>query len=300
MRTYGSFAGVPAVNNQATLNPRFFGSDNILKNNIKYGIENRAEAFVKKLGLSPKDIEDIRLVGGNSSYDWTDNSDLDVTIMIDRNKNYSKKEIRALGLATSLLNYKLSPSIDGVDLNFFISSRNLGGLRPTKQSIYSLKQNKHIKGPYNNPESEPNFITGKAEYFSQMIENCIEDEDNDRGDCAKKLLQKLRAYRAKGLASKEGEFSTPNAVWRLLSRSGYIEILKNKVDQIEKDYYRLSTEGPRSIVTNDEYRQFVQRDPGTDLVPHSMVNLNKRILQGYNPTDMLNRVKPILSLFGNS
>ena len=88
----------------------------------------RARHFVKALGLKSKNaIEDVRLTGGNASYTYTANSDLDVTIMLNRELNLSTQEVRRLGIACSLLNYKLNPKVGDIDLNFFISSKNVGG-----------------------------------------------------------------------------------------------------------------------------------------------------------------------------
>ena len=116
---------------EGTLNPKFWdGFD--LRPEIQKALEERARGFVRKLGIDPQDMSDIRIVGGNASYNYTDTSDLDVTIMLDRNQTLKKDDVRRLGISAANLTYRLSPSIEGVDLNFYIGHRNLGSLRPAK------------------------------------------------------------------------------------------------------------------------------------------------------------------------
>ena len=114
--------------------------------------------------------------------------------------------------------------------------------------------------------------------------------------CALALLQRLKAFRAKGLASKAGEFSTANAVWRVLSRSGYIAKVKEKVNQLKTDFYKMKVKKP-SMLTNDDYRLFVNTVPGINTIPTSIVTWNKRIMKGGNPEAFIKRASPFLELF---
>ena len=292
MKDFNAFMAKPSPT-QESLNPALWNGTR-LQTGVKYAIEARAEDFVSKLGLPPSSIEDIRIVGGNASYAWDDASDLDVTIMLNRNSKLSKEEVRRLGISSSNLTYRLSPSINGIDLNFFIGHRNLGGIRPAKQSVYSFKKNSFIVGPGKGHEKEPNFLAGKANYFSEMIESCLSDSDDDSGECAEKLLKKLKRYRLTGLKSKAGEYSTANLVWRLLSRSGYIDMLKTKINQLEKDYYNIKTP---ELISNDEFRMLVRQDADDQSIPNSLIQWNKRLLRGDDPNKLFTRAKPLLDLF---
>jgi len=278
---------------QSSLNPKFFNEDDSMKESVRDSIEERAVSFVNKLGYKGSDIEDIILVGGNASYDYDDASDLDVTILMDRDLNLDKKTIRLLGTTASNLTYRLSPSVDGTDLNFYISSRNVGGLRPAKQGIYSFSKG-WVKKPTKQSELEPNFLASKANYFLELIEECAADERPEADDCADKLLSKLKKYRLSGLTSAKGEESTPNLVWRTLSRSGYIQMLKEKIERLEKDYFDIKTP---SLIENHEFRRFIQVDLNEDILPRAVLGWSKRILKGENPVYILRRLKPICALF---
>ena len=283
-----------------TLNPKFFNTDDSIRESVRQAITTRAIAFASKLGYTENDIEDLVLVGGNASYDYSDASDLDVTIQLDRDLNIDKKTLRLLGTVAANLNYRLSPSVDGTDLNFYISSTNVGSLRPAKQGVYSFTRG-WLKPPTSQPEQHPNFIAAKSNYFLEQIEECVADERTEANDCAKKLLDRLKRYRVSGLKSREGEMSTPNLVWRTLSRSGYIQMLKQKIETLEKDFFRIqSGEAGSGILKTEEYKQFIQMDFGKQPVPQAIVKWSNKVLKGGDCRPLLNRVKPIVSLFKNT
>ena len=259
---------------------------------IQKALEDRARDFVSKLGISPNDISDIRIVGGNASYAWSPDSDLDVTIMLDRNKKLTKDDVRRIGISASNLSYRVDPTIEGVDLNFYIGHRNLGGLRPAKQSVYSLNKG-FIVGPGMDHEREPNYLAGRANAWAELIESCMNDESDEADSCAEKLLKRLKRYRLSGLKSEQGEYSTPNMVWRLLSRSGYIQTLKSKIEQMEKDYYRVKNP---SLIRNEEFRVLVKDGAGINTIPSSLLKWHNKLLAGASPIQMITRMMPILNL----
>ena len=283
------------VTDKSTLNPKLWDtSDQTLLGPVRQAILERADSYVQKLGYSPNDIEDVRLVGGNASFNYTDASDLDVTIMLNRKLNLQKEDVRRLGIASANLNYRLSPSLLGIPLNFYMSHRNLGSIRPAKQSVYSLGKNKFLIGPTRNPELEPNFVAGKAAYFANLIEACVEDDSDTSKDCAAKLLKRLKAYRVKGLSSKDGEFSTENLVWRVLSRSNYISVLKDRIERLEKDFYRIQS---TDLLECNDFRQLINNNSELDATPVSILKWSRRLLTGESPLEMLDRVRPIVALF---
>ena len=278
-----------------TMNPKLWTENNELYSEAHNALVDAADEFVELLGIDPKYIDDVRLVGGNASYNWNDASDLDATIMLNRDLDLKKEDIRRLQISANNLTYRVNPSLNGIDLNFYLSTRNVGGLRPARQSIYSLGERDFISGPTKYPEMESNFLAGKANYIAELIEECVDDDSNEADDCAEKLLQKLKRYRVKGLKRSEGEESTENMVWRILSRSGYIKLLKSKMEQLEKDYFRIKT--PQALIRNEEFRMLVKEGAGMSTVPHSIVKWNKRILTGSDPTSLITRIKPLLALF---
>lgn len=278
------------------LNPKLWMED---RNQLRPEIHNLllvgAVDFVLRLGISSSMIDDIRIVGGNAGYNYTDASDLDVTLMLSRDTDLSKEEVRNLQISANNITYRYRPTIEGIDLNFYMSSRNVGSLRPARQSIYSLEKQEFLIGPTKSPEISANFLASKANFFLELIEECVDDDTNDADECAGKLLKTLKQYRVKGLASKQGEESTENLVWRILSTSGYIKMLKTKMDELEKNFYQLKT--PSSVIRNEEYKLLIKEGTGVDTIPASILKYNKKLLLGQDIMPMIKRVKPIIALF---
>ena len=110
------------------------------------------------------------------------------------------------------------------------------------------------------------------------------------------VLDRLKRYRLKGLKTKDGEFSTQNLVWRVLSRSNYIQVLKEKVSDLEKSYYRVKTP---SLIQNEEFKMLIKQGSGIETIPQSILRCNRRLLLGKNSLPMLAMVKKILELFND-
>ena len=294
MKTYQSMVTNTISSPQKQLNPKLWNSDGSLQSMVRSEIIEKARAFVQKLGLPADSLEDIRLVGSNAGFNYdNDSSDLDATLMLKRDLNLSKEEVRRLGRASTYLTYKLSPSINGIDLNFYVSSRNLGGLRPANQNIYSMFKQEFLIGPTKYSESAPNYIASRAAEWINQIEACADDDDGDADECAERLLKKLRTYRISGLRSASGENSTPALVWKVLSRSGYVAKLKESVDKLEKDFFQIKTPTQRmGLLNNEDYKLLVK---GAEM-PYAIAKWNKRILLGEDPERIIKRLRPIIAL----
>lgn len=301
MKTFGTMQS-QALNMPApkdTLNPKLFlENEQVLRPDIHDLLIEGAEEFVSRLGISPEMIDDIRIVGGNASYNYHDASDIDATIMLNREMELTKEDVRALQVAANHLTYRFRPIMEGIDLNFYISTRNVGGLRPAKQSIYSLSQQDFMAGPTKYSEVSANYLAGKANFFLELIEECVSDDSNDADTCAEDLLKRLKKFRVKGLKGKDGEESTENLIYKMLVHSGYVRVLRDKTDELEKNFVRVRN--PQPIIHNEEYRMLVREGAGIDTVPHSIIKWNKRILTGANPTELIKRIRPILDVFNEN
>ena len=69
-----------------TLNPKLW-ENNLLKSEIKDKLIKIYKTFVDKLQEDeiPVDVVDVLLLGSNASYNYTDNSDIDLHIVVDFN-----------------------------------------------------------------------------------------------------------------------------------------------------------------------------------------------------------------------
>ena len=82
--------------------------------------------------------------------------------------------------------------------------------------------------------------------------------------------------------------------WRILSQSGDIQTIKDKLGKLEKDYDRI--QNPQ-LIENNKPRMLIKNGVGVDTIPASLVGWEKRIRMGESPLEIIKRVKLILALF---
>ena len=64
------------------LNPQLWTSDQTMSDNVRYGFLKIANAFYEFLEIDTH-IIDIVLIGSNANYNWTDNSDIDIHVVVN-------------------------------------------------------------------------------------------------------------------------------------------------------------------------------------------------------------------------
>lgn len=233
MKRYSEVVNV----SKRVLNPKLWRKDQSVHPHLRSFLIERARHFLEMIGLDPRQLDDIRIVGSQTGWDYDNSSDLDVTVMVAREPAYSKEQMRQLGISTSNFNYRYSPEVAGIPTNFYLSQRNVGGLRPIAgQGVYSLMKNEWIKRADYPKEFAPGFLASKAESYIQQIESCITDDTQYFDDCAGKLLDKLKKMREKSLI-KTGEQGEANLVYRLLRKQGYLHLLHQKTQESLEQYF---------------------------------------------------------------
>lgn len=224
-----------AINEE--LNPRLW-SGKQMKPEVRDAILDLSEKFRKELGLTKEEVDTIKIVGGNASFQWSPESDADITIELDPQSGMTRKRFKALSKLTSVLNFELMPKINGIPTNFFLALRGLNA--PIRdQSVFDVANDQWVHKPSTKEQVDGPVVLQKAQEFLEQIKTACESDDFE---CHKNLLSKIKAYRARGLKSG-GELSFANAVYRHLSRSGEIERLKEHVNQLKKLMFQINTNG---------------------------------------------------------
>lgn len=125
------------------LNPDLF-ENNELKEDVKDSVKNIVNTFeeiIKKDGVKFK-VKDIVLVGSNVSYNYTDDSDLDIHIIADSSvvKDTSEQSKKYLGilynLYKSMFNSDYDITIHGVPAEVYVELDDIGAAK--SNGIYSL------------------------------------------------------------------------------------------------------------------------------------------------------------------
>lgn len=206
------------------LNPRLWLDDNTLKPEVREKILEITNEFQKYLEI-PINFIDVHLLGSNASYNYTENSDLDVHVIVNFDYLNAPDEWLQIffNLQKRAFNEEYDIKIKGIDVELYVEDVNAGTV---SNGIYSVYKNKWIKPPkyINIPkvDLEPE-LSNTREAILKVI-------SNDNLDLAKKVLDNLYMLRKNSLA-RSGEYSKGNLIFKALRNEGLLDLLKNKIKQ---------------------------------------------------------------------
>lgn len=211
-----------------TLNPIIWDGDS-LKPDLRKHLLNIAKHFVEFLELDVT-VRDILIIGSNANYNWSDNSDIDLHVVV----NY-KSINHSIPLVTSYMqakksiwmtNYPLKYKNIPIELYAQDSNEALGAT----VGVFSLIKNKWLNKP--NPEQitvDDDAIWFKAQPYEYEI-NKLNPADKQFSLKIKSILTRLQHLRKSGLGN-QGEYSIENLAYKHLRNHGYIDKLKTMLKQ---------------------------------------------------------------------
>lgn len=215
------------------LNPALWSKDT-LKPEVRLKLLNFAYAWSDFAKIDKSLIQDVIMTGGNANYNYTSKSDIDVHIIVDRNKiagcarefvdEYlqDKKVLWTLTHNIKIYGYAIEPyAQDPTDAY------------PQNQGIYSLTRNTWVQKPVH---GEHNFtddigVKRKVSFYTRLIDSMIRDKMD--AQAFGELKAKIRNMRNSAIA-RGGEFSFENLVFKELRNRGYLDKM-NKYEKSIKD-----------------------------------------------------------------
>jgi len=167
-----------------------------------------------------------------ANYNYNENSDLDVHIVLDFSQISENTEFVGdfFKLKKSLWNDKLPIQVKGHDVEMYFQDSSEAHFAT---GTYSLVRNEWINKP---TKKIVNIDTADVQLKAADFMNAIDDleTNQDEKDFVKRyetLKNKIKKYRQTGLEDK-GEFSVENLVFKVLRNTGYLE----KMVEIKNDY----------------------------------------------------------------
>jgi hypothetical protein len=208
------------------LNPKLWDGDK-LKPEIREKLLKFGDAWAEFAKLDKSSIQDIIMTGGNANYNYTPKSDIDVHLVVDRDKIAAcsrdfvdeylqdKKVLWTLTHKISVLGYPIEPY-----------AQDIHGEYPANQGVYSLKNDKWLKHP-NKGQYDWNHdpaLKRKVLFYMKLIDHIIDAKMDDAA--VNDLKTKIREMRAASIAAG-GEFSFENLVFKELRNRGYLDKLND-------------------------------------------------------------------------
>jgi hypothetical protein len=210
-----------------TLCPDLWDENQNLNPEVHKSLITVAKDFYKSIEFS-EEPEDILILGSSVGYNWTPQSDIDLHILIDVERERIESDIAREylnGLAFKW-NTEHEIHIKGHKVEVYLQDINEEN-RST--GVFSLMENQWIRKPCpQRIDIDKEKVQSKFSSIQSKIDSYIESEDVEK---LKALMKSIRNYREAGL-SREGEFSEENIVFKALRHSGELTRLKDAINDI--------------------------------------------------------------------
>jgi len=223
-----------AEKKELQLNQKFWDDKKTLKPEVRKGLLKIGNYWADAIGIPKDAIEDIHLVGGNASYLYNDQSDLDLHLIVDKSKISECEELLDdyLRARKKLWSYEQDVTIYGTEVEVY--AEDVDDPKPARQGRYSLTKGKWITEPSAEaPVMDDVVIQSRVKDLEAEIDEVIESgvANPEQLKWIKERVFKLRRQSIQ----KGGEFAQGNLVFKKLRNDKYIDklndYLKNVTDK---------------------------------------------------------------------
>jgi hypothetical protein len=215
-----------------TLNPEIW--DNVksgsakLKPEIRKNLLQIAKDFVDSFKIESLEIEDVLFIGSLANYNWSEYSDIDLHVVLDKSKLGADISIvdELFDAKKRVYNAAHDIKIKGYDVELY--AQDVNEKLESSAGMYSVLYNKWISEPTKeNLNFDKKSVLNKVKEFKSTLTSISKMEDGEEKiDKINSLKDKIKKYRKSGLQTG-GEYSNENLVFKYLRRSGFMEELGN-------------------------------------------------------------------------
>ena len=212
------------------LNSKIFDKSNNMIEEVRDKILEIVSQFVEDLGIQ-LNIVDVRLVGSNASYNYTEHSDLDIHIVSNFDLiSLDTNIIQVLyDLERRKFNSKYDIKIKGLKVEIYVEDIKSG---PTSNGIYSVLNNEWVKFP---EKIKAKYSLDTSLEVSKLVPQINNALKSDSAEDVERLINQLYLMRKNSIAV-DGEYGLYNQVFKDLRNLGLIDALKIRRDElISKD-----------------------------------------------------------------
>ena len=176
-------------------------------------------------------IRDVIVTGGNANYNYTDQSDIDLHLVVD------KEKIKCQGLLDDYLQSKkqlwaLTHDITVKGQPVELYAQDFRDPFRKGQGIYSLESHKWLQEPtkYKINRTHPEVVR-KTKTYMNVIDSLIDSQSTDK-DAFRKLKGRLKGMRSSAI-EKGGEAAPENLVFKELRNRGYLDKMTKYLRNLE-------------------------------------------------------------------
>jgi hypothetical protein len=204
------------------LNPKLW-DDGQLKPEVRGKLIQFAETW-RDFAMIPKEmVQDVVMTGGNANYNYTDQSDIDVHLVVDRDGFGMPRDFIDQFLQDKKILWTMThPDIKVYGYPLEPYAQDPAESIPMNQGQYSLMNAQWIQMPSNlNLDFTGNkVLQDKVDHYKHVVDRLIRSSASSAA--LKGIKNKITAARGPAIA-KGGEFSLENLVFKELRNQGYID-----------------------------------------------------------------------------
>jgi hypothetical protein len=212
-----------AVQFHDELNPKIF-QDNMMRPEIREGLLKIAQHFEEFIGVK-LNIVDITVSGSNAAFSYTEQSDLDLHLVVEVPDEPEYAEL--LDAKKNVYNAKHDIKVKGIDVELYAQPADQ---KHHSLGIYSVMNDSWVSEPTQQQvDINENDVRDKYKNYRDRIRVVLKDNDLDTAD---EMWNDVSRMRKAGLAS-HGEFGTENLVFKMLRGQGWLEKLKTHIANLQ-------------------------------------------------------------------
>lgn len=210
------------------LNPKIWQDENLIRK-VRIQLLKIAYEWSDYANIPSDIIDDIIIVGGNTNYNYTKYSDIDLHIKFDFDKMPECDSLIKDYFKEKKINWSLTHDIKIYDIPVEIYAQDSKEKFSIDSGIFSVKNDKWINKPQkeNLKFTDNKLLIKKVKNYQELIEYLISNSADVKE--LENIKQKLKNLRTSSV-QKNGEYSLDNLVYKEIRNKGYLK----KID----DYIR--------------------------------------------------------------
>ena len=207
------------------LNPKLWDGLELLPD-VSEALKNIADEFQKFVDI-PLNIVDIEIVGSNAGYNYTDNSDIDLHIIVNTDLTYTDPAIlqQLYNARKGSFNDNYDLEVNGLPVELYIEDLNSGN---ATNGRYSLMKDDWVVTPVKQEIQLPDISDELITYQ----EKCADMLKSDNAQQIQDFINELYMMRKVSL-SKDGEFSKGNLIFKELRNLNMLQDLKDRYYELK-------------------------------------------------------------------
>ena len=215
-----------AIEVHETLNPALWDENNNLRPEVYDKMVDIYEEFMRFIDI-PLNIVDVEIVGSNASYNYNENSDIDLHVIVNSEVNYVDKEILRLfyNSKKGSFNDDYDIDINGIPVELYIEDVSDGN---ATNGRFSILKNEWVMFPKPITYEIPDI----ADELNKWLENATELIAGTDEQAILDFINLIYMMRKLGLA-QDGEASVGNLVFKELRNMEILSDLKDRYYELK-------------------------------------------------------------------